>query len=198
MSRWRRLRCRSTIHFLEIKSEIKSERLREREKKSEIPLCSCARCGDNDMMSLLRRRWWRRDRLWVTTFGFGLCIGDFFFLINTSMLCVWFAFVLGNGVWSLYQRRRDVMGFARRQQRDGFDFYSLYFFFFLIENPWACRERATCNGLAVGFACRGLLGLDRLVLFYIYIYIYIFFFQILVQNFFGGFIFWLESRTDYR
>ena len=33
--------------------------------------------------------------------------------------------------------------------------------------------------------------------FVIYIYIF-FFFQILVQIFFGGFIFWLESRTDYR
>ena len=80
-------------------------------------------------------------------------------------------------------------------------FYSLYFFFFfLIENPWACRERATCNGLAVGFACRGLLGLDRLVLFYIYIYIYIcFFFQILVQFFFGFFFFFglkVEQITD--
>ena len=27
----------------------------------------------------------------------------------------------------------------------------LCIFFFLVENPWACRERATCNGLAVGF-----------------------------------------------
>ena len=34
---------------------------------------------------------------WFTGFDFGLCIGDFFFffLINTSVLCVWFAFVLG-------------------------------------------------------------------------------------------------------
>ena len=68
-------------------------------------------------------------------------------------------------------------------------FYSLYFFFFfLIENLWACRERATCNGLAVGFACRGLLGLDRLVLFYIYIYIF-FFFSDFSSNFFLGFFF---------
>ena len=54
------------------------------------------------MMSELQRRRRRRDRPWVTRFGFGLCIGDFFFLINTSVLCVWFvkfcvwfAFVLG-------------------------------------------------------------------------------------------------------
>ena len=53
------------------------------------------------MTSSLRWRRRRRDRPWVTGFGFGLCIGDFFF-INTSMLCVWFAefcvwfaFVLG-------------------------------------------------------------------------------------------------------
>ena len=58
--------------------------------------------------------------------------------------------------------------------------HSLYSFF--IENPWACRERATCNGLAVGLACVGL------VLFYIYIYI----FQILVQIFFGFFFFCLK------
>ena len=41
---------------------------------------------------------------WFTGFDFGLCIGDFFFffLINTFVLCVWFAefwvwfaFVLG-------------------------------------------------------------------------------------------------------
>ena len=40
------------------------------------------------------------------------------------------------------------------------------YFFFLVENRWACREQATCNGLAVGLACRGL-G------FVLYIYIYI-------------------------
>ena len=45
-----------------------------------------------------------------------------------------------------------------------------FFFFFFIENLWACRERATCNGLAVGFACRGLLGLDRLVLFFFFFF----------------------------
>ena len=53
---------------------------------------------------------------------------------------------------------------------------SLYFFFFLVENPWACRERATYNGLVVG-----------LVLLYIYIYIYIFI-KILVQIFLGFFL----------
>ena len=63
--------------------------------------------------------------------------------------------------------------------------HSLYFFFFLVENPWACRERATCNGLAVG-----------LVLFYIYIYIF-FFFSDFSSNFFWVFFFFLlESRTD--
>ena len=54
---------------------------------------------------------------WFTGFDFGLCIGDFFFffLINTSVLCVWlvefcvwFAFVLGIDL-SASQRRRDVM-----------------------------------------------------------------------------------------
>ena len=73
-----------------------------------------------------------------------------------------------------------VMGFDLCQRRDGIfagasdvmgsiSILCIFFFFFLIENPWACHDRATCNGLAVGFACRGLLGL---VLLYIYIYIY--------------------------
>ena len=61
-------------------------------------------------------------------------------------------------------------------RRDGFNF-SFSVFFFLVENPWAYRERATCNGLAVGFACRGLLGLDRLVLFCV-LGIFFFFFLI--------------------
>ena len=59
---------------------------------------------------------------------------------------------------------------------------SLYIYIlFLVENPWACRERATCNGLAVG-----------LVLLYIYIYIPDF-----SSNFFWVFFFFLlESRTN--
>ena len=28
--------------------------------------------------------------------------------------------------------------------------YIYIFFFFLVENPWACYERAICNGLTVG------------------------------------------------
>ena len=78
------------------------------------------------------------------------------------------------GVWSLCQRRRDMMGFCQRH--DGFNFW-FSVFFFLVENPWACRERATCNGLVVGLAL-------------FYIYIYIFFFQILVQIFLGFFFAW--------
>ena len=59
--------------------------------------------------------------------------------------------------------------------------HSLYFFFFFFtENLWACRERATCNGLAVG-----------LVLLF-FIFFYYFFFQILVQIFFGFFFFCLK------
>ena len=54
---------------------------------------------------------------WFTGFDFGLCIGDFFFfLINTSVLCVWFAsvfaclvcFCIGIDL-SASQRRHDVM-----------------------------------------------------------------------------------------
>ena len=61
--------------------------------------------------------------------------------------------------------------------------HSLYFFFFLVENPWACRERATCNGLAVGLV----------LLFFLF---YFFIFSDFSSNFFLGFFFLLESRTD--
>ena len=67
--------------------------------------------------------------------------------------------------------------------------HSLFFFFFLIENPWACRERASCNGLVVGLACRGLLGL--VLLFYLNL-----FFQILVQIFFWGFFFFFGLKVE--
>ena len=91
----------------------------------------------------------------------------------------------------------NMMGFLQAPATYGFDFYSLYFFFFFfIENPWACRERATCNGLAVGFACRGLLRLDRLVLLFFIFY----FFSDFSSNFFWGFFFFfglkLEQFTD--
>ena len=69
-----------------------------------------------------------------------------------------------------------------------------FFFFFYIENMWACSERATYNGLAVGFACRGLLGLDRLVLLF---FLFIFFSDFSSNFFLGFFFYWLESRTDY-
>ena len=35
--------------------------------------------------SSLRRRWRRRDHPWVTGFGFGLCIGDFFFFFDKHL-----------------------------------------------------------------------------------------------------------------
>ena len=53
--------------------------------------------------------------------------------------------------------------------------HSLYFFFFLIENLWACCERATCNGLAVSKLL--VMGSPWAWFLYIYIYIYIFFFR---------------------
>ena len=75
------------------------------------------------------------------------------------------------------------------------------FFYFLIEKLWACRERATCNGLAVGFACRGL-RLDRLVLF-LFCFVFFFFFSDFSSNFFWGFFFFffffglkVEQITD--
>ena len=111
--------------------------------------------------SSLRRWQRRRDHPWVNgLLGLILVcvlgIFFFFFLINTSVLCVWFvefcvwfAFVLGFD----FSASDDATwwDFARRQRRDGFNFsFSVFFFYFLVENPWAYRERATCNGLAVG------------------------------------------------
>ena len=123
---------------------------------------------------LRRRRWWARcgdDDGDVTVRGLlGLvlvCVlGIFFFFFDKHLcaLCLvcWVLCLVCFciGVWSLCQWRRDVMGFcqasvtwwdfARRQRRDGFNFsFSVFFFFFFTENLWACRERATCNGLAV-------------------------------------------------
>ena len=96
--------------------------------------------------SELQRRRWRHDHPWVTGFGFGLCIGDFFlfFLINTSVLyvwfagvlCFWFAFVLGfdlstsdDTTW--WDSASDVMGSISA---------SLYYYYFF---------RLRIRGLAV-------------------------------------------------
>ena len=168
MSRWWRLRCWSAIHFRFNFSKIKSERLRESQREKErntlregwrehrvasiehrsrgrvifvlrSPIYDEGRPGER------RRQWRRRDRSWVTGFGFGLCIGDFFFfLINTSVLCVWFAEFC---VWFAF-----VLGFdlsasddatwwdsTRRQRRDGFNFWFSVFFFFgweSVDLPW--------------------------------------------------------------
>ena len=85
------------------------------------------------MTSSLRRR----DRLWVTRFGFGLCIKDFFFffLINTSVLCVWFAAFSVFGLllyWGLISlptttRRDGILPGASDVMGSISD--SLYFFF---------------------------------------------------------------------
>ena len=165
MSRWRRLRCRSAIHFLEIKSEIKSERLREREKKSEIPLCSCARCGDNDVTSSLRAC---GD---MTIRGFGLLglvlvhvLGIFFFFFFFDKhLCALCLVCFCIGVWSLCQRRCDVMRFC--QAPATWWVFSVFFFFWL-----------RIRGLGLPWA------------WFCYFY-FILFFQILVQIFFGFFFF---------
>ena len=117
---------------------------------------------------------------------FGLLSSDF------GLLLYW---VMG---FDLCQRRDGIFAGARDVMGSISILCNFFFFFFLIENLWACRERATCNGLAVGFACRGL-RLDRLVLF-LFCFVFFFFFQILVKIFFGFFFFFfgLESRTDYR
>ena len=103
MSRWRCLRCWSAIHFRFNFSEIKSERLRESQREKErntlregqrehraastehrsrgraICVLRSPICDEGWPGERWRRRRRRRDRPWVTGFGFGLCIGDFFF-----------------------------------------------------------------------------------------------------------------------
>ena len=49
---------------------------------------------DDELAAATTAVTWPSMGKWFTGFDFGLCIGDFF-LINTSMLCVWFAFILG-------------------------------------------------------------------------------------------------------
>ena len=140
-----------------------------------------ARCGNNDGDVTVRG---------LLGLVLVCVLGIFFFFFYKHLfalclvccvLCVWFAFVLGFDL----SANNDATWWdsARRQQHDGFNFwFSFSFFFFWVENLWACREQATCNGLAVGLACRGLLGL--VLLFYLNL-----FFQILVQIFFWGFFF---------
>ena len=139
---------------------------------------------------------------WVTGFGllgfgFGLCIRDFFlFFINTSVfsllehLCVWFAgvcfaFLLGFDL-SANDDTTWWVSFLY-QRRDEFHFW--FSVFFLVENLWACRERATYN----------ILGSPWAWLFYYFFFL----FQILVQIFFGFFFFFffflglkVEQITD--
>ena len=107
-----------------------------------------------------------------------MCIRDFFiffiFFINTSVLCVWFAEFSVFGLllyWGLISllattRRDGILPGTSDVMGSIYDSIYIYIYiYFWVENPWACLERATCNGLAVG-----------LVLLYIYIYIYFFFF----------------------
>ena len=154
--------------------------------------------NDNELAVATTAATWPSVGKWFTGFDFGLCIRDFLFFFFDKHLCAlclvcWVLCLVCFciGVWSLCQcqRRRDVMAAPVTWWVDWVQFLTLYFFFFF-GWEWACRERATCNGLAVGLACHGWAWFC----FYIYIYIY---FQILVQIFFGFFFFfWLESRTD--
>ena len=85
---------------------------------------------------------------------FGLLRSDFGLLLYWVM-----GFDLCQGRDGIFAGASDVMGSIS---------ILCIFFFFLIENLWACHDRATCNGLAVGFACRGLLGLVLLFFFFFF------------------------------
>ena len=85
------------------------------------------------------------------------------------MLCVWFVEFSVFGLllyWGLISlpatTRRDGILLGASDVIGSISDYIyiyIYFFFFLVENPWACYERAICNGLTVG-----------LVLLYIYFF----------------------------
>ena len=124
---------------------------------------------------------------WVTgfgllRFGFGLRIGDFFFFFDKHLcaLCLvcWRTFVFGLLEFSVFGLLLywGLISMPVTTRCDGilpatwwvqFLILCIFLFFvlFLVENPWACHEQATCNGLAVGLAS-----------LYIYIYIIFFFF----------------------
>ena len=82
----------------------------------------------------------------------------FFFFCFDKHLYVWFVGavfgLLEFFVFSLLLYW-GLISLPAMMRRDGFNFW-FSVFFFLVENLWACRERATCNGLAVGFAGHGL------------------------------------------
>ena len=155
--------------------------------------------NDDDLVAATTAATWPSVGKWFTGFDFGLCIGGFFFfffdkhLYALCLVCwvlclpVWFAFVLGlisllasdDATWCQAPATWWV---------DWVQFLTLYFF--LVENGLAvARERATCNGLAVGLACHGWAW---------FCYICIFFFSDFSSNFFWVFFFFflLESRTD--
>ena len=105
----------------------------------------------------------------------GLCIGDFFFFFWQTPLCsvlyvsvfgllicwvlwFWFAFVLGNGDWSLPGQRRDGI-FAGADVMGSISilcFFFLFFFYFLLRNCGLAVSELPVMGspwasLAVGF-----------------------------------------------
>ena len=68
---------------------------------------------DDELAAAMTAAMWPSVGKWFTGFYFGLCIGDFFFLINTSVLCVWFAEFC---VWFAF-----VLGFCHTTNPKGFE-----------------------------------------------------------------------------
>ena len=151
------------------------------------------RCDDDDeeLAAATTTATWLSLGYWV---WFWFVYWGFFFFFDKHLcaLCLvcWVlclvCFCIGD--WSLCQRRHDVMGFCQAPATWWVQFLILcIFFFFLIENLWACCERATCNGLAVSKLL--VMGSPWAWFLYIYIYIYIFFFSDFSSNFFWVFFF---------
>ena len=126
---------------------------------------------DDELAAATTVATWPSMGKWFTGFDFGLCIGNFFyfflFFYFYKHLCALCLVCFCIGVWSLCQRRRNVMpGASDVMGWLGSISDSVFFFGW----EWACRERATCNGLTVGLACHGWAWFC-----FIYIYIYIYF-----------------------
>ena len=145
--------------------------------------------NDNDDNELAAATTWLFVGKWFIGFDFGLCIGDFFFfLINTSVLCVWFAEFC---VWFAF-----VLGFDLSASDDAtwcqapatwwvdwIQFLTLYFFFFLVENGLAVSELPIMGSPWAWLAMDGL-GFV----------IYVFFFSYFSSNFFWVFFFFFAWK----
>ena len=149
--------------------------LTEHRSRGRSPICDEGRASTVTTSELRRRG---DVTVGLLGFGFYLCIGDFFFFflnknlcfsvflsIALCLVCCWLSVEFGlllSVEFDLLYRQYRALGYVfsatdliSLPATWWLDFLNLCnFFFFSVENAWACRERAT--GLTVGLACRGL------------------------------------------